>query len=69
MLDEHVIFFERSFIEQKVNTLAGGQLALGMLRGNALFAAAEAGLIATLFQLVKNMLHRFYPLSSMLQEA
>ena len=40
MLDVHVIFFEAAGIEQHGQPLAGGQPALGVLRRNALFAAA-----------------------------
>jgi hypothetical protein len=57
MLDKHVVFFERAFIQKHINPLARGQLALGMLRGNPLFTAAEAGLVTALFELVEYVLH------------
>mgnify|MGYP003290819990 CR=1 FL=1 len=43
MLDEHVEFLERVLVEQKLDALAGGQLAAGVLRLDALLAAAEPG--------------------------
>ena len=42
VLDEHVELLERAVIEQQVDALARGQLALGVLGGDALLAAAEA---------------------------
>src|SRR5205823_3254528 len=51
VLDEHVIFFEAAGIEQHAEALAGGQPPFGVLRGDALFAAAEAGKLAPLFEL------------------
>src|SRR5207253_3562039 len=51
MLDEHVIFFEAAGIEQHAQPLARGQPALGMLRRDALFAAAHSGTFAPLFEL------------------
>jgi hypothetical protein len=40
MLDEFTHLFERPFVKQKVQTLAGGKLAFGVLPGSALFAAS-----------------------------
>ena len=42
MLDVHVIFFEAALIEEDAEPLAGGQPALGVLRRDALLAAAHA---------------------------
>jgi hypothetical protein len=38
----HVVFLERALVEQHVEALARGQLALGVLRVDALLAAATA---------------------------
>ena len=43
MLDEHVEFLERALVEQQLDALARGQLAAGVLRLDALLAAAELG--------------------------
>ncbi len=40
--DEHVVFFEAAGIEQDVEALTGGELALAVLGVDALLAAAEA---------------------------
>ena len=42
VLDEHVPFLERAGVEQQLDALARGELALGVLRVDALLAAAEA---------------------------
>jgi len=41
MLDEHVELLERAFVEQQVDALAGGELALGVLGLDPLLAAAQ----------------------------
>ena len=41
VLDVHVIFFEAALIEQHLEPLARGELALGVLRVDPLLAAAE----------------------------
>ena len=46
MLDEHVELLERVVIEQKLDALARGQLALGVLGRDALLAAAQSGAVA-----------------------
>ena len=46
VLDEHVELLERVVIEQQFDALARGELALGVLRGDALLAAAETGALA-----------------------
>jgi hypothetical protein len=40
VLDEHVPFLERAFVEQDLEPLARGELALGVLRLDASLAAA-----------------------------
>src|SRR5262249_14187545 len=42
MFDEHVELFETAFVQQEIDALAGGELALGVLRCMALFASARA---------------------------
>ena len=49
MLDIHVCFFERTFIEKDLKPLARGQLALGVLGIDALLPAAHLGGCAALF--------------------
>ena len=43
VLDEHVPLFEGAFVEQHLQALARGELALVVLRVDALFATAQAG--------------------------
>ena len=50
MLDEHAPFLEGAGIEQHLETLARGELALGVLRGCPLLAAACRGGAAFLLQ-------------------
>ena len=45
-------------VEQKFDTLPGGELAFGVLGLDPLLAAAEAGAGALLFQLAQDFLHR-----------
>jgi hypothetical protein len=42
VFDEHVPFLERAFVQQQFEPLARGQLALGVLRVDALLPAAQA---------------------------
>jgi len=58
MLDIHVIFFEAARIEQHVDALARGQLALGMLCLDPLGAAAQMRLLAPGCQFFQYGLHR-----------
>ena len=58
---EHVEFFKRAFVEQKINPLARGQLALGVLRVNPALAAAHASGLATRFKLLQNVGHGCVP--------
>src|SRR5262249_15932041 len=61
VLDEHVEFLERALVEQKLDALARGQLAAGVLRLDALFAAAKPGTGAPLLKGVQDVLHLFPP--------
>ena len=61
MFDEHVEFLERAAIEQKLDALAGGELAAGMLRLDALLAAAELGAGAPLLEGFQDVFHLLPP--------
>ena len=50
MLDEHVELLEAALVEQHVQPLTRGQLALGVLCVDALLAAADAGGLAAAFK-------------------
>ena len=64
VLDEHVEFLERSLVEQQLDALARGQFAAGMLRLDALLAAAELGPCPPLLEGVQDVLHLFPPANS-----
>ncbi len=51
VLDIGVQFFKTAFVEQHIKPLARGQLALGVLRINALLAATHAGGFSAAFHL------------------
>ncbi len=57
MLDEHVELLERVVIEQEFDALARRELALGVLGGDALLAAAQAGALAAGVEAGENVLH------------
>ena len=57
VLDEHVPFLEGAGVEQQLEPLARGELALGVLRLDAPLAAAAACRLALLLELAKNILH------------
>ena len=59
VLDEHVELLEGVVVEQEFDALAGGELALGVLRCDALLAAAEACAIAAGVQLGEDVFHGF----------
>ena len=61
MLDEHVELLERIVVEQNFDPLARRELALGVLRRDALFAAAKAGAGAAAVEAGENVLHRTAP--------
>ena len=57
MLDEHVELLERIVVEQEFDPLARGELALGVLRRDALLAAADAGTFAAGVEAGEDVLH------------
>ncbi len=57
MLDVHIEFFKRAVVHQKLDALARGQLALGVLGVDAGLAAAETGVVAALLKLVDDLFH------------
>src|SRR5574337_794227 len=57
MLDEHVPFLEAALVEQQLDALARGELAPGMLRVDALLAAAKPRLGALVLELLNDLLH------------
>ena len=57
VFDKHVPLFEGAFVQQHFEALARGELALGVLGGNALFAAAKTRGGTLLFQLFKDVVH------------
>ena len=57
VLDEHVPLLERAVVEQQLEALARGQLALGVLRVDALLAAAEARGGALVLELFDDVVH------------
>jgi hypothetical protein len=59
MLDEHVELFERVVIEEEFDALTRGELALGVLRGDALLAAAETGALAASVEAGEDVLHQW----------
>jgi hypothetical protein len=61
MLHEHVEFFERIMIEQKFDAFAGGKLAPGVLRVDALLAASEARAFAAFVEDFENVFHEDFP--------
>jgi hypothetical protein len=60
MLDEHIEFLERPPVEQKLDALAGGQLATAVLRLDALFTAAELRTRAPFIEPFENVFHWFF---------
>ncbi len=58
MLDEHVELFERAFVEEDLQPLTGSQTPLGVLGVDALLSAAQAGLGASLVELLEGRGHR-----------
>src|ERR1700727_2313671 len=59
MFDEHVELFERVVIEEEFDALARGELALGVLRGDALLAAAETGALAASVEAGEHLFHQW----------
>ena len=58
---EHVELLEAALVEQDLEPLARGQLALGVLGLDAPLAAPEPGLAAAALELVEDILHRRSP--------
>ena len=61
MLDEHVEFLERAFVEQQFDALARGELAALVLGLDAGLAAAQPRLVPPLLQLVEDIFHEPLP--------
>ena len=62
VFDEHVELLERALVEQQLDALARGQLAAGVLRLDALLAAAELGAGAPLLKGIQDVFHvRCFP--------
>ena len=57
VFDEHVPFFKAVCVQQHFDALAGGELALFMLRINAPLAAAQAGGFALFLKLFEDFFH------------
>ncbi len=57
VLDEHVPFLEGAVVQQQLDALARRQLALLVLRVDALVSTAEARLGAPLFKLFEDFFH------------
>jgi len=57
VLDEHVPLFEGVVVQQQLDALARRELALGVLRIDALLPAAQARQGALLLQLLQDVLH------------
>ena len=57
VLDEHVPFLEAATVEQHLDALTCGQLALLVLGVDTLLAAAQAGRSTLLFELFKDFFH------------
>ena len=57
MGDKHVKLFERSFVQQQVNSFPRRQLATGVLSVNTRLAATQSGLTAAIFELFQNIFH------------
>ena len=55
--DQLVQLFKSAFVEQQFDALAGGELALGVLRGNPLRATAQAGGRSLLLELANDVVH------------
>ena len=63
VLDEHVELLERALVEEDLDALARGQLALGVLGLDARLAAAQAGDLAAALEFLQHVLHRSAPRS------
>ena len=61
VLDEDAVFLERALVEQRLDALAGGELAALVLGRDALLAAAEMGLGPAPGQFVDDLIHGHVP--------
>ncbi len=57
MLDEHVELLEQVVIEQKLDALARGQLALGVLGRDALLATPQPGAVSAGVEAGEDVFH------------
>jgi len=57
VLDEHVPLFEGAFVQQQLQPLARGELALVVLGVDALLPTAQAGQLALGFELFEDVVH------------
>ena len=57
VLDEHVPFLEAAVVEKQLDAFARAELAFGMLRVDALLAAAPARGLALAFELFNDVVH------------
>ena len=57
VLDEHVEFLERAFVEEDVDALARGEFAALVLGVDAILAAAEPGDLAAALEFLQHVLH------------
>jgi hypothetical protein len=61
VLDEHVELLERALVEQEVDAFARGELALGVLAGDAPHPAADPRLFAPFLEFCQDVLHAARP--------
>ena len=59
MFNKNIPLFKTVFVKQDFDTLAGSELALGMLCFNPLFPASELGKLPFLFQFFYYFMHVF----------
>ena len=64
MGDEHVVFFETARIEQHIEALAGGELALGVLGIDALLAAAKPRFLTSRVERRDDLVHEVSTLTA-----
>ena len=64
MFDEHVVFFERSFVDQGLDPFPGRKFAFGVLGIDPFFAAADTGACTFFFELPDDVLHESAPLNA-----
>jgi len=57
VLDKHVPLFKRAFVQQDINALARGESAFFVLRVDTSLATPQAGELALIVQLLKDVMH------------